>query len=277
MERLAVDEAMVRRLRRLQRFGRVPILRTKLRRDVSRLPLRHLNPGGAGTVSSRRIQHLLDAFDHPVYCEVGVHHGRTLEAIRAHLAVGVDPIPLLDPTSLPSGFELHIGTSDQFFAERGRTLGASVIFVDGLHTFEQSYADVINGLNACAPAGIVVIDDVIPSSAEAADPDVERSIERQARAGITGGDWMGDVFRTVLALARLHPELELRTILGAEKPQTLAWRRDPGSVVQPRPSAELAAIRAIDFEDAFRDGVPREFNLGTEDSVLRDAVASTLR
>lgn len=272
-----MDELIVRRLRRLQRFGRVPILRKRLREDVSQLPLRHLDPDGPGTVSSRRIQLLLDAFIHPIYCEVGVHHGRTLEAIRAHLAIGVDPIPLLDPTALPRGFELHIGTSDRFFAERGPTLGASVIFVDGLHTFEQSYADVINALNACAPKGIVVVDDVIPSSAEAADPDVERSIERQARAGITGGDWMGDVFRTVLALARLHPELELRTIHGAEKPQTLVWRREPGSVLEARPSAELEAIRAIDFEEAFRDGVPCEFNPGMEDTVLRDAVASTLR
>ena len=122
-----------------------------------------------------------------------------------------------------------------------------------------------------------MIDDVIPSSAEAADPDVERSIKRQARAGITGGDWMGDVFRTVLALARLHPELELRTIQGAEKPQTLVWRQDPGSVIRPRRAAKLAAIRAIDFDEAFLHGIPCEFKPGTEDAVLSDAVASTTR
>ena len=81
MEESAVDESRVRRLQRLQRFGRVPILRAKLRRDVGRLPLRRLAPGGTGTVSSRRIQTLLDAFIDPIYCEVGVHHGRTLEAI----------------------------------------------------------------------------------------------------------------------------------------------------------------------------------------------------
>ena len=122
-----------------------------------------------------------------------------------------------------------------------------------------------------------MIDDVVPSSAEAADPDVERSIERQARSDIDGGDWMGDVFLTVVALSRLHPELELRTIEGPEKPQTLVWRKDSGSIVRRRPVDDLASIHEISFEEIFARGVPPEFNPVPEEVTLDDAIAATKR
>ena len=122
---------LTRRLRRLQRFGRIPAVRDKLRRGVCRLLLRRLDPYGAGTASSRRIRVRLDALSRPTYRGLQPSYvPRTRcslwEDPQGHSSAPgrrSRPAPLVDPTELPNGFELYIGASDELFAKycRGRS------------------------------------------------------------------------------------------------------------------------------------------------------------
>lgn len=93
-------------------------------------------------------------------------------------------------------------TSANFFRVHEKEDGEpfDVIFVDGLHTYEQSLADVVTGLNFLNERGTILIHDCNPPSAAAA---VEsRSREEVARAEPEGeqGPWCGDVWKTIVDL-----------------------------------------------------------------------------
>ncbi len=49
-----------------------------------------------------------------------------------------------------------------------------VIYLDGLHTFEQTLRDLLNALTLVADAGVIILDDVLPSSFAALLTDMEQ-------------------------------------------------------------------------------------------------------
>jgi hypothetical protein len=231
------------------------------------------NPDDAqGTVSSGRLNAIAPIISAQRYLEIGVRKGETIEAVRIAQRVGVDPEPAFDVTSLPAGVTVVPRPSDDYFRSLAADVTFDLVFVDGLHEFRQSYRDVIHVLAHLATEGVVLIDDVVPTSAIAAIPDLDAA--RQA-AVATGGklrDWMGDVFRTALALCTLHPELETRTIVDEDgRGQMVVWRTDP-HVRTASPSADpdsLDALMAHTFESTFGAGVPSVLRPATLAEILR--------
>ena len=99
---------------------------------------------------------------------MGVEHGFTLEAIPISRRVAVDPRPLFSAHVLPPGVSVFATTSDAFFAQLEPDERFDLVFLDGLHTVEQTYRDLINSLRHLQPHGVIVIDDVVPVDAYSA-------------------------------------------------------------------------------------------------------------
>jgi hypothetical protein len=137
------------------------------------------------------------------YFEIGVRNGFSLSMSRAP-SVGVDPY--FEVTyELLCDVHLVRATSDEFFA-RSHPLAhlpepvVDLAFIDGMHLAEFALRDFINTERYCHPASVVVIDDVLPRSADQAS---------RGRIGTAaaGGPWAGDVYKIIEVLRTQRPDL----------------------------------------------------------------------
>ncbi len=234
------------------------------------------NPHDAlGTWSSRRINQLASRLSDPTsYVEVGVEEGLTLEAVDLPFRVGVDPRPRFSLKELPSGVVIHVETSDKFFLKLDANTTFDLMFLDGLHTYEQTYRDLINSLRHIAHRGFILIDDVVPSDELSSRRDEQEVKDERARRGDPDTLWHGDVFRLMLVLRDHHPELTVRTIVGSGNEQALVWKAVPSTASVPIDDKLLDHYRTVYYGDVFSEGIPTYFRPGTEDEVLHDAEGS---
>lgn len=129
------------------------------------------------------------------YLEIGVNTkaqpGYSRDKIRVDVKHGVDPNPLTDAD--------FIMTSDEFFATNSETY--DVVFIDGLHLFEQALRDCLHSLDVLNPRGVVILHDTRPSN-------------RLSASRVPGKDpkWHGDVWRAVVILRALRPSLSVHTL-----------------------------------------------------------------
>jgi hypothetical protein len=139
-----------------------------------------------------------------VYVEIGVRDGESFRLTRADRRVGVDPQPTSAMDVLQEHEELFRTTSDAFFAEYAAdTLdlrGVDVALIDGLHEFEQALRDLLNLERYMRPDGVVIFDDMNPTSAA-------RASDRPTR-----GAWNGDVWKVGAFLTAERPDLHFLTI-----------------------------------------------------------------
>ena len=94
------------------------------------------------------------------YLEIGVENGLTLEAVRMRRKFGVDPFPNYRSSLLTPSVKSFTMESDDFF-KRNRDI-FEVIYLDGLHTAEQTLRDFSNVIMTMKRGGVIVIDDTIP-------------------------------------------------------------------------------------------------------------------
>ena len=84
--------------------------------------------------------------------------------------------------------ELFYETSDMFFEKHATELFSkdplNVAFVDGLHTWEQTYQDVLNCLNYLSDNGVILMHDCNPPTAATAHP--AESWQAAAEMGLPG-------------------------------------------------------------------------------------------
>lgn len=262
------------RIAEAARTGNLHIVaRNRLR--ASRPPLLYRRPtNGTQRWSERRINLLLSGMPGSGrFLEIGVNHGRTFQQVRASRRVGVEPQPLFDPSNLPRGCQIYCGTSDDYFAALDGAEEFDVVFVDGLHTFEQTYRDVLNAFAVC-PTGVVVVDDVVPEDEVSAMRSMEASYVERERRGLAGSPWHGDVFRAVLCMIDNHPELEWRTIVGSGNDQLLLWKRDYASSLAAVSPEVLDGYGHRSFGSVFADGVPASFVPVDEATAIADALRS---
>lgn len=160
------------------------------------------------------------------YLEIGVRDGKTITEIKAKTKVGVDPAYHLKKDLALKGvlglndFKLFKQTSDVFFEQEAKKVfpnGIDLVFIDGLHNYDQSLRDVINSLKFLHPNGFLVLHDCNPKGAAQAYPiqnSYDEVIEVLRNEGIEGwtGEWNGDVWKTIVHLRAFHPELNVRTI-----------------------------------------------------------------
>jgi Methyltransferase domain len=187
------------------------------------------------------------------YLEIGVKDGECFHAIDVPTPVAVDPRFAFRPPlrarirtllRATSGSLYFPTTSDAFFSGPARRLAPfDVVFVDGLHTSDQAYRDVVNALDTLRVGGVVVVHDSNPASAAAAAP----TLELAGRTAGWVGEWNGDVYK---AIVRLRTRDDLRV-------SVLDCDQGVGIVVRGRPETRLELapdeIERLTYEDLARD------------------------
>jgi len=120
------------------------------RPGISRCPVAAGSPDlwlEQAEVTAGRLNRLADAVGARSYLEIGVETGVTFDRVRVAERTAVDPIFLFDITQHASEDTIFAQTtSDEFFAGLPAAKQYDLIFVDGLHTFEQTYRDLCNCL-----------------------------------------------------------------------------------------------------------------------------------
>jgi hypothetical protein len=114
------------------------------------------------------------------YLEIGCFNNEVFDSVPLlkHQKVGVDP---------QKGGTLRL-TSDAFFLKNKDIF--NVIFIDGLHHYDQVRRDIINSINSINSNGIIFIHDMLPES------EISSKVPRQKFAS----NWNGDVFRVIFDL-----------------------------------------------------------------------------
>lgn len=177
------------------------------------------------THSARRVNAIAARIGARRYLEIGVSRGETFLGVQVPERVGVDPRFVFDPAAIANATtRLHAMTSDRFFAEAAGTEPYDIVFIDGLHVFEQVVRDLTNTLAWTTWRSAILIDDTLPSDVYSSHPNRGEAVRLRHAAGGSGGAWHGDVFKIAFLIHDFFPMLDYRTIVGSGNPQTLAWR-----------------------------------------------------
>ena len=150
------------------------------------------------------------------YLEIGVAKGTTFFNVEATQKHAVDPRFRFDP-SIRKTFPneaYHPITSDQFFKQfLGDEAPFDLIFLDGLHTYNQTLRDFLSSQALSHSRTIWLIDDTVPSDAIAADPDLSRvRAARIAEGKEEDETWMGDVFKVIVFINSFCPQYTCLTL-----------------------------------------------------------------
>lgn len=213
------------------------------------------------TVSSKRINRFSTLFQDRVnYLEIGIENARTFFNVRAAQKTGVDPFPLISTQDLPEDTRILFMKSDDFF--KSNSLEFDLVFVDGLHTWEQTYKDIINSLNSGSASMALLVDDVVPYDAYAALRDQVACQVKKREHGIANNFWMGDVYKVLVILSKYHPELSYCTIVESdENPQCLIWRNTNRIHVEMRELAILESeLKNYSYASVFGQKIPEYFH-----------------
>ena len=121
---------------------------------------------------------LVSKFNDPDYLEIGCAANLLFDAVPASNKVGVDP---------ERGGTERL-TSDEFFACNRQKF--DVIFIDGLHTYEQVRKDVVNALNCVKEGTWIALHDMLPGNW------IDQHVPK-----LSLGAWNGDVWKIAFELA----------------------------------------------------------------------------
>ena len=123
----------------------------------------------------RIIPHLAAKLAAKSYLEIGCADNQCFDTVPVAHKVGVDP---------ERGSTVRM-TSDEFFFRN--TEKFDLIFVDGLHNYEQVSKDIENSLSCLNAGGIIVMHDILPSNRFSAAPNKKDKKNKGVVA------WNGDV------------------------------------------------------------------------------------
>jgi hypothetical protein len=124
---------------------------------------------------------LIGKFSAPAYLEIGCASDGLFNSLPTLNKTGVDP---------SSGGTVRM-TSDDFFASNATRF--DVVFIDGLHTYEQVRRDTINALACLNPGGWIALHDMLP-----------RNWIEQHVPPVSGDTWTGDVWKLAFELKETH-------------------------------------------------------------------------
>lgn len=225
-----------------------------------------------GNCSSRRLNALAKMINNASnYCEIGIDKGYTLEAVDILTRVGVDPNPKICMSRLPTGVSVRIETSDAFFNREDLDSKFDLYFIDGLHTYDQVYRDIVNCFQHSYPWSVVVVDDVVPADRIAAIRDLNQSRLERKVSGSKDLRWHGDVYRVMLLLHQHHPELQIRTVGGdGENEQAIMWHGEATGGVRKVGDDVVSSYSHYSYEDVFSQGIPYWFHVSSEKVVLEE-------
>lgn len=123
---------------------------------------------------------LVSQFENCNYLEIGCDKNDLFNSVPAKNKIGVDP---------KKGGNFR-ATSDEFFAQNSKMF--DVIFIDGLHTYQQCRKDFINSLKFSKSGTFIVLHDLLP----------EDWIQQHVPPLRVGGAWTGDVWKLAFEIVQ---------------------------------------------------------------------------
>lgn len=159
------------------------------------------------------------------YLEIGVQTGYCFFKIKADKKLAVDPDFIIKfKKKLKAYFknfsnfnnEFYELTSDNFFAQKADYLkqigGLDVVFIDGLHLYEQVLKDIENSLAYLNKGGIILVHDCNPLNKNAA---VRAYTSAEVIAmNLPDYDyiWNGDVWKAIVELRATRRDIDIAVI-----------------------------------------------------------------
>jgi hypothetical protein len=122
------------------------------------------------------------------YLEIGCAENLLFDTVAAARKVGVDP----------ARGGTHRMTSDAFFAVNSETF--DVVFIDGLHVYDQARRDVANAMAVVPPGGWIALHDMFPRDW------IEEHVPQ-----ISTSRWTGDPWKVAFELA-VSPDVDFRLV-----------------------------------------------------------------
>jgi hypothetical protein len=195
--------------------------------------------------------HYLDVFQalHKVlkpdwYLEIGTAYGKSLQRCPGDF-VAIDPafrLETFDMRTRQHGLFFQ-QTSDDFFASGFLSANGIVPglgFLDGMHLFEYLLRDVMNFEKCAAPSSYAVLHDCLPFNAKMQARDEPQDIHF----------WTGDVWKTLVILRELRPDLTIRVLDAYPTGMVLITGFDPDSrVLDHAYEAQVARFKDMDITD----------------------------
>lgn len=178
------------------------------------------------------IQNIAKAVNAKTYLEIGVNTGEVFFAVDVIMKIAVDPefkfsrranlhrVPVIK-NLLTKNKELFFEeTSDEFFAKHANVIETGkldIAFIDGMHTYMQTYTDIVNSLKYLSPSGAIIVHDCNPTTAAAETPvknSINEVLEKAKRGEIPGWAyiWNGDVWKAILRLQSERDDINICTL-----------------------------------------------------------------
>ena len=164
------------------------------------------------------IQQILDKKSSSTYLEIGVARGSNFFAIKADRKIAVDPyftfsirrkVKWIFKNFYNLKAKYYQLSSDSFFANAKFSYSWDFVFIDGIHTYQQSLKDVNNALINLSETGVIVLHDCNPLHEAAVHP--ANSLDHAVSLNLPGwtGEWCGDVWKTICYLRSTRKDLKI--------------------------------------------------------------------
>ena len=145
----------------------------------------------------------IDSYGLTKMLEIGSDLGLLVESISIKSIFAVDPVRNY---KIPFKFR-HIKffemTSDEFFKNSSEDF--DLIYIDGLHTYEQSFNDLINSIGRLRSGGpsLIYLDDVLPNDEFSCLENPYDTFEgrKKLHGHLNDLSWMGSVYKIIPLLA----------------------------------------------------------------------------
>ncbi len=172
------------------------------------------------------------------YLEIGCYKNENFDKINIGYKVGVDPV---------SGGTVR-KSSDEYFKNNREFF--DIIFVDGLHYFDQVKKDIENSLNFLNSKGIIIVHDCLPSKIR--DQMIPRAHEK----------WNGDVWKAIVEF-RTKDHLDVYTCFADEGLGVIFKRKNKNKL-----NLNLKDFKKLKFKDYYHN-YSKFMNIISEDELLK--------
>ena len=169
------------------------------------------------------IQNIINKQNYQNYLEIGCDKNENFSKIKIKNKIGVDPL---------RGGTIR-KTSDEFF--NSNTEKFDIIFLDGLHTYEQTIKDINNSLKFIKSSGVIVIHDCLP-----------KKIWNQIVPRIYG-HWNGDVWKAIVH-SRTYQNADTYTCI-ADHGLGLIFKRKNKNLLE----IKIKEFKKLKFSDYYKN------------------------
>ena len=169
------------------------------------------------------IQKIINQNNFKKYLEIGCDKDENFSKIKAETKVGVDPV---------RGGTIR-STSDEFFKINKEKF--DIIFLDGLHTYNQTIKDINNSLDHLNSNGVVIVHDCLP-----------KKIWNQIVPRIYG-HWNGDVWKAIVH-SRTYQNADTYTCI-ADHGLGLIFKRKNKNLLE----IKIKEFKKLKFSDYYKN------------------------